>query len=120
LTYQQTKERETARGFKQQIFYYQTHKCKTCSRRESFNQGRETRTIQVNHRLRKAKEKVIKNLKSEQGIKYRKQRPADVEPVFGQIKSNKGFRRFNLRGLKKVEVETGLLAIAHNLKKLAA
>jgi len=44
----------------------------------------------------------------------------DVEPVFGNIKHNKGFKRFNLRGRKKVEVETGLLALAHNLKKVAA
>ena len=54
---------------------------------------------------------------SEQGIKYRKQRPADVEPVFGNIKYNKGFKRFMLRGKDKVEIEAGLLSIAHNLKK---
>ena len=45
-------------------------------------------------------------------------RPADVEVVFAAIKHNKNFRRFNLRGLPKVEVETGLLAIAHNLAKM--
>ena len=59
-------------------------------------------------------------LKSPQGVVYRKKRPADIEPVFAQIKHNKNFKRFMLRGLKKVEIETGLLAIAHNLAKLAA
>lgn len=29
-------------------------------------------------------------------------------------------QRFHLRGLKKVEIEFGLLAIAHNLAKLAS
>jgi len=38
--------------------------------------------------------------------------------VFAAIKHNKNFRRFNLRGLPKVEIETGLLAIAHNLAKM--
>ena len=36
---------------------------------------------------------------------------------FGNLKNNKQFKRFHLRGLKKVEIEFGLLAIAHNLAK---
>ena len=44
---------------------------------------------------------------------------ADVEVVFAAIKHNNNFRRFNLRELPQVEVETGLLAIAHNLAKMA-
>ena len=59
-------------------------------------------------------------LNSERGIKLRKQRAHDVETVFAQIKNNKGFRRYSLRGIDKVEIETGLLAIAHNLKKKVA
>jgi len=57
---------------------------------------------------------------SEPGIKHRKQRPADVEPVFGNIKQNKNFKRFLLRGTPKVEIEIGLIALAHNLAKIAA
>ena len=56
-------------------------------------------------------------LRSEEGIRYRKTRCADVEPVFGNIKCNKGFKRFILKGCEKVEIEAGLLSIAHNLKK---
>jgi len=56
---------------------------------------------------------------SKLGITHRKKKPADVEVVFAAIKHNNNFRRFNLRGLPKVEVETGLLAIAHNLAKMA-
>jgi hypothetical protein len=43
----------------------------------------------------------------------------DVEAVFGLLKGNKKFRRFHLRGLKKAEVEWGLVSIAHNLTKIA-
>jgi transposase len=42
-----------------------------------------------------------------------------VEPVFGQIKEARGFRRFLLRGLEKVQTEWALLCTAHNLLKLA-
>ncbi|HEX7846360.1 MAG TPA: transposase, partial [Chitinophagaceae bacterium] len=54
------------------------------------------------------------------GYFYRKKRPADVEPVFGNIKHNKHFKRFLLKGLDKTEIEWGLICIAHNLKKIAA
>jgi hypothetical protein len=48
------------------------------------------------------------------------QKAYDVEPVFANIKHNKNFKRFNLRGNKKVEIETSLIALAHNFKKMVA
>jgi transposase len=41
-----------------------------------------------------------------------------VEPVFGQIKGARGFRRFSLRGLKKVRGEWRLVCLTHNLLKI--
>ena len=41
-----------------------------------------------------------------------------VEPVFGQIKGGRGFRRFSLRGLEKVRGEWRLVCLTHNLLKL--
>ena len=70
--------------------------------------------------LRKIKEREREKLLSDEGLKYRSQRPQDVEAVFGNLKNNKHFKRFHLRGLKKVEIEFGLLAIAHNLAKVAS
>lgn len=74
----------------------------------------------VDPKITKLYTEVNKLLNTERGIALRKKRAHDVETVFAQIKNNKGFRRFNLRGSKKVEIETGLLALAHNLKKWAA
>ncbi|MFC5628970.1 transposase, partial [Aliibacillus thermotolerans] len=47
-------------------------------------------------------------------------RKNEVESVFGHIKGNRSFRRFSLRGLDKVHVEFGIVAIAHNLLKVAS
>ncbi|MDA3129376.1 transposase [Aliibacillus thermotolerans] len=47
-------------------------------------------------------------------------RKNEVESVFGHIKGNRSFRRFSLRGLDKVHVEFGVVAIAHNLLKVAS
>jgi len=41
-----------------------------------------------------------------------------VEPVFGQIKEARGFRRFLLRGLVKVQGEWALACLTHNILKL--
>jgi transposase len=47
-------------------------------------------------------------------------RKQTVEPVFGQIKEARGFRRFLRRGQANVQGEWSLLSTAHNLLKLAA
>src|SRR5436190_734566 len=47
-----------------------------------------------------------------------RQRKAIIEPVFGQIKEVRGFRRFTLRGLTKVTAEWTVICLTHNLLKL--
>lgn len=57
-------------------------------------------------------------LKSEHGRAVYKQRKMIVEPVFGQVKEVRGFRRFSFRGLQKNEAEWSLICLTHNLLKL--
>lgn len=45
-------------------------------------------------------------------------RSRTVEPVFGDIKENKGLRSFLTRGLERVKTEFNLACIATNLKKI--
>jgi hypothetical protein len=42
-----------------------------------------------------------------------------VEPVFGNIRHNKGLHRFTLRGQTKVDGQWKLFALVHNIEKLA-
>jgi len=107
-------------GFEQQITKYQAQNCKGCPLHALCHKSKENRIIEVNHRLNKHKQKARENLISPLGIIHRSQRPQDVEPVFGNLKHNKGFKRFLTRGKKKVSTEFGLAAIAHNLMKKAA
>lgn len=57
-------------------------------------------------------------LATETGKATYKLRKSVVEPVFGQIKEGRGFRRFSFRGLAKVTAEWDLVALTHNLLKL--
>ena len=111
-----TKNRTTSKGYQQTYAQYKAKNCHNCPLRGSCHDW----IIEVNHRLHALKAKARERLLSEQGIKHRKQRPCDVEAVFGISIQNKGFRRFMLRGLDKVEIEIGLVALAHNLAKVAA
>lgn len=104
-------------GYEQIITRYQAENCLRCPLRGNCHKSKGNRIIEVNQRLRQLKQKARENLLSDKGIRKWKQRSVDVEPVFGNIKYNKGFKRFMLRGIKKVTTEFGLLAIAHNLKK---
>jgi hypothetical protein len=57
-------------------------------------------------------------LQSSEGLKMFSRRCVEVESVFGQIKWNRNFKRFLLRGLDKVKIEWGLLSLAHNMMKI--
>lgn len=116
----QVKNKKTTTGFAQLIHVYRATRCEGCPLRGVCHKGKGDRTIEVNHNLNRLKQKAEELLLSEEGIKKRKQRCCDVEPAFGNIKQNHGFRRFMLRGIEKVKIETGLLALAHNLRKKAA
>jgi len=67
-----------------------------------------------NSSLQQMKEK----LKTEAGRAVYRMRKAIVEPVFGQIKERRGFRRFSFRGAAKVRAEWDLICLTHNLLKL--
>ncbi|MBI1883692.1 MAG: IS1182 family transposase [Chlamydiae bacterium] len=68
--------------------------------------------------LERYKARMRIRLQSEEGQRMLRRRRQDVEPTFGDIKRNMEFRRFNLRGRLKCELELGLVSIAHNLKKI--
>lgn len=115
-----TRKRVTENGYEQQYAIYQANNCEDCPLKHQCNKNKGNKTIEVNHQLNEYKIKASTLLNSETGLYHRSRRPVDVEPVFGNLKHNKGFKRFNLRGITKAEVETGLLALAHNIKKKAA
>jgi len=113
-------QRQTKTGFTQTIHRYQAKNCQGCPLRGMCHKAQGNRIIERNYNLIRHKQKAKALLLSEEGIAKRKQRCWDVEAVFGNIKQNMNFKRFMLRGLDKINVEMGLIALAHNLKKLSA
>jgi transposase len=111
--------RTSSNGYVSNISIYQAKNCKGCPLRGMCHQAKTSRRMEVNHRLNQLKTKARELLLSPKGIQHRSKRPVEVEAVFGQLKSNNKFNRFTLRGLDKVNIEFGLMALGHNFRKWA-
>jgi transposase len=65
-----------------------------------------------------AKERMQAKVRTAKGRQLYSRRKVIVEPVFGQIKGARGFRRWLLRGLEKIGGEWRLVCLTHNLLKI--
>ena len=113
------RKRKTATDYEQTTKTYQARNCSGCPLAASCHPVYGRANITVNHTLHRLKAQARRLLLSPEGVRKRKQRGVDVEPVFGQLKHNKNFKRFRLKGLQKAGIEIGLAAMAHNIAKLA-
>ena len=119
LTIIGTKKSKSDLGYISTVTRYQAKNCQGCPLRGLCHQLKTNRIIEINYKLQQYKRKARERLTSEQGIYHRGKRCIEPEAVFAQIKHNSQFNRFKLRGLEKVKIEFTLVAIAHNLRKLA-
>lgn len=80
----------------------------------------------VRHRLRRrrrgqsdsATSDMIAKLSTPEGRRTYRKRAASIEPVFAQIKHNRGITRFSRRGLAAADSEWKLICATHNLLKM--
>jgi hypothetical protein len=117
LVFDDFKIDSNANGYLSSARIYKSLDCSGCTLASECKKGA-NRTIQINPRYERFKAQARANLNSQEGLKHRMRRGPEVESVFGDIKHNYHFRRFNLRSFKKVEIEFGLIAIAHNIRKI--
>lgn len=118
MNYAGEKIRVSENGYQQNLRVYTAVNCQGCPLRGACHKSAGNRKIEINRQLNAYRQEAEQLLTSEKGIAFRKKRCCDVEPFFGNMKQNKGFKRFLLRGLEKVAIEIGLVALAHNLKKV--
>jgi hypothetical protein len=101
LNFVKEKTKITDNGFRQIKRLYQSQNCNGCPVKDACNKSKGNKVIEINQKLNHYKSILRERLNSERGIKYRSQRPADVEAVFGIIKGNRNYRKFLLRGIEK-------------------
>jgi len=109
----------TDNGYQTDRRYYACDHCDACPLKSQCTKAKGGRRIKISFRLLEYRRQARVNLTSQEGQRLRSERSTEVETVFGCIKHNMEFRRFHLRGLDKVNIEWGLISIAHNMRKLA-
>jgi transposase len=110
----------TESGYVIERRHYECQDCAGCPLRSQCTRAEGNRQLVVSLELRRMRAQARENLLSEEGKALRSRRGVEVEGVFGRLKHNWGLRRFLLRGQEKVQIEWGLLCLAHNLAKLAS
>lgn len=88
------------------------HPDRTPTRQVAFFQKQQASPLPHTERMKQA-------IDSPEGRKRYGQRMATVEPVFGNLRSNKRLDRFTLRGQEKVNTQWHLYCLVHNIEKLA-
>jgi hypothetical protein len=111
---------KTFRSARNQILYKtEPGSCHSCSMRSQCTDNKAGRQL-----LRHRDERYVDRVKSYRGTfvyeKALRKRRVWVEPLFGEAKDWHGLRRFKLRRLKKVNIETLLIACGQNIKRLVA
>jgi transposase len=98
---------------------YKCAQCRGCLHRElcGVRKGGKRLSIHVANALRAKMERFLATDAGKAAAVLRKQ---VVEPVFGQMKENRRFRRFVLRGLKGASIEAALVFLVHNVSKVVS
>jgi transposase len=119
LAYLYTKKHVSENGYESNRRIYECKECQSCPVREECTKSEYNRKLYIGVELLKMKQTAHDHLESPRGKQMRSRRPIEVEAVFGRLKQDWGFRRFFLRGKEKVNIEWGILCMAHNMAKAA-
>ena len=86
---------------------------------EPKNDGRQVSFLYGMHiETKNYAEKMKVKIDSGPGRREYSKRLGAIEPVFGNITSNKGMNRFTLRGQAKVNAQWQMYCLVHNIEKL--
>src|SRR5699024_302048 len=114
--YQNKKNRS---GYVKSYKIYECEDCTDCPLKPQCTKAKGNRQVHWNTIFEEMKAKAKRALECDKNSEIYSQRKTEVESVFGHIKGNRSFRRFSLREIHKVHVEFGIVALAHNILKVA-
>lgn len=105
-------------GYVSEITIYEGTGCQDCPLKGKCTHAKGNRKLSVSKRMKELRAESLANILSPKGILLRINRSIQSEGMYGNLKENLGFRRFRMRGARKVFTEVLLYAIACNMNKL--
>ncbi|WML31739.1 IS1182 family transposase [Neobacillus sp. OS1-32] len=119
VTFKKYQNKKNQSGYEQSFKIYECEDCTGCPLKAKCTKAKGNRQVHWNTVFEEMKAKAKTALECEEKAAIYARRKIEVESVFGHIKGNRSFRRFSLRGLDKVHIEFGIVALAHNILKVA-
>ncbi|HCX48357.1 MAG TPA: IS1182 family transposase, partial [Bacillus sp. (in: Bacteria)] len=119
VTFRKYQNKKNRSGYVQSFKIYECEDCTDCPLKAQCTKAKGNRLVHWNTVFEEMKAKAKTALECEEKATIYARRKTEVESVFGHIKGNRSFCRFSLRGLDKVHIEFGIVALAHNLLKVA-
>lgn len=100
-----------------QVRVYRCRNSKDCPKQSQCSKGKHARTIEISpfHKALEAQREKYKDPEKRSASKALRAR---VETLFGQIKTNREFRRFSSWGLINAKTQWALMCATENLRKL--
>ncbi|MBL4953037.1 transposase [Neobacillus sp. YIM B02564] len=119
VTFEKNQNKKNPSGYEQSFKIYEGEDCTDCPLKPQCTKAKGNRPVHWNTIFEEMKAKAKGALECDKKAAIYARRKIEVESAFGHIKSNQSFRRFSLRRLDKVHVEFGIVALAHNILKVA-
>jgi hypothetical protein len=104
LAFYRKSREKTESGYEIEYHHYRSTNCESCPLKPSCTKAVGNREVKVSLKYMRLRKQARDQLRSEEGYALSVRRMIEPESVFGQIKNNRGFRRFLLRGLPKVSL----------------
>ena len=110
--------RKSKSTFKSIINIYECERCLGCEYKNKCTKAKNNRQLHVPKEFLRLRSESLANITTKEGIRLRINRSIQVEGAFAVIKQDYGFRRFLMRGNKKVRIELLIMSFAYNVNKL--
>ena len=105
-------------GYASEVTVYEGTGCQDCPLKSRCTHAKGNRRLYVSKRMKELRAESLANILSPEGTILRINRSIQSEGAYGNLKENLGFRRFRMRGTRKVFTEVLLYAMACNMNKL--
>ena len=120
LPHVETRTEKTKDGTTRELSVYRCEDCRDCPCRSACCKARDAekqKEIVICREMSDYRQQSLDRITTDEGKLLRVNRSIQAEGSFGQLKNNRGFRRFLLCGNSKVLTELYLLAISQNIVK---
>nr|WP_246359082.1 transposase [Paenibacillus phytorum] len=94
LVFRRESKEKTESGYEIQHRHYRSTSCEGCPLKAKCTKAEGDREIKVSMKYLRLKNQAREKLRSEEGYALTVRRMIEPEPVFGDMKNNRGFRRF--------------------------